>query len=252
MGYFAGYFYGYYQYLLWMLPAIIISIIAQVKVKSTYAQYSKVINGMGITGAEAARRVLQYGGVTNVQIVPVNGKLTDHFDPRSNVIRLSEGVYDKATVAAVGIACHEAGHALQHAEGYLPNKLRSVLVPITNFGSRIGWILILIGFAFSGYSYYSYSSAVSSNYGVGDVILVIGILLYSTSLVFTLVTLPVEFNASKRALEIIKGTNMLYGEEFKGAKKTLTVAAMTYVASAVTALLQLLRIITMANNRRRR
>lgn len=252
MGFLGGYFYGYYQYLLWMLPAIIISLIAQVKVKSAYSKYSRVINRLGITGAEAARRVLSAGGVTNVQIVPFGGKLTDHFDPRSNVIRLSEGVYDRATVAAVGVACHEAGHALQHAEGYFPNKLRSVLVPITNFGSRIGWILIIIGFAFSGYSYYSYSSTVSTSYGIGDVILVIGIILYSTSLLFTLVTLPVEFNASKRALNIIKNTGMLQGEEYTGAKKTLTAAAMTYVASAVTALLQLLRIITMAQNRRRR
>lgn len=252
MGFLGGYFYGYYQYLLWMLPAIIISLIAQVKVKSTYSKYSRVINRLGITGAEAARRVLSAGGVTHVQIVPTQGKLTDHFDPRSNVIRLSEGVYDRATVAAVGVACHEAGHALQHAEGYFPNKLRSVLVPITNFGSRIGWILIIMGFAFSGYSYYSYSSTVSTSYGIGDVILVIGIILYSTSLLFTLVTLPVEFNASKRALNIIKNTGMLQGEEYTGAKKTLTAAAMTYVASAVTALLQLLRIITMAQNRRRR
>ncbi len=252
MGFLGGYFYGYYQYLLWMLPAIIISLIAQVKVKSAYSKYSRVINRLGITGAEAARRVLSAGGVTNVQIVTTQGKLTDHFDPRSNVIRLSEGVYDRATVAAVGVACHEAGHALQHAEGYFPNKLRSVLVPITNFGSRIGWILIIMGFAFSGYSYYSYSSTVNTSYGIGDVILVIGIILYSTSLLFTLVTLPVEFNASKRALNIIKNTGMLQGEEYTGAKKTLTAAAMTYVASAVTALLQLLRIITMAQNRRRR
>lgn len=245
-----GFLYGYYQYLLWMLPAIIISIIAQAKVKSTYSKYSKVINRMGITGAEAARRVLSAGGVTNVQVVAVGGNLTDHFDPTSNTIRLSEGVYDKATVAAVGIAAHEAGHALQHAEGYAPNKLRSVLVPITNIGSRLGWILIIIGFALSGVGYYYYSTPSTYDSPVGDLLVTVGIILYSTSLLFTLVTLPVEFNASKRALKIIESTGMLYGEEYEGAKKTLTAAAMTYVAAAVTALLQLLRIITIARRRR--
>lgn len=244
-----GFFYGYFEYFLWMLPAIIISIIAQAKVKSAYSKYSKVINRMGLTGAEAARRVLSAGGVTNVQITSVGGNLTDHFDPRTNTIRLSDGVYDKATVAAVGIAAHEAGHALQHAEGYVPNKIRTVLVPITNIGSRLGWILILIGFAFTGVGYYYYSTPAYDS-PVGDMLLTLGIILYSTSLLFTLVTLPVEFNASKRALKIIESTGMLQGEEYEGAKKTLSAAAMTYVAAALTALLQLLRIITLARRRR--
>ena len=245
-----GFLYGYFEYLLWMLPAIIISLIAQIKVKSTYSQYSKVINRMGITGAEAARRVLSAGGVTNVQVTSVGGTLTDHFDPRTNTIRLSDGVYGANTVAAVGIAAHEAGHALQHAEGYLPNKIRSVLVPITNIGSRIGWILILIGFAFSGVGYYYYSTPSTYDSPLGNVLITLGIILYSTSLLFTLVTLPVEFNASKRALRIIESTGMLQGEEYNGAKKTLTAAAMTYVASALTALLQLARIIMIARRRR--
>ena len=245
-----GFFYGYFEYLLWMLPALIISLIAQAKVKSTYSKYSKVINRMGLTGAEAARRVLSAGGVTNVQITSVGGNLTDHFDPRTNTIRLSDGVYGRNTVAAVGIAAHEAGHALQHAEGYLPNKIRSVLVPITNIGSRIGWILIIIGFAMSGVSYYYYSTPTTYDSPVGDTLVFVGILLYSTSLLFTLITLPVEFNASKRALKIIESTGMLQGEEYEGAKKTLTAAAMTYVAAALTALLQLLRIITIARRRR--
>lgn len=245
-----GFFYGYFEYLLWMLPALIISLIAQAKVKSTYSKYSKVINRMGLTGAEAARRVLTAGGVTNVQITSVGGNLTDHFDPRTNTIRLSDGVYGRNTVAAVGIAAHEAGHALQHAEGYLPNKIRSVLVPITNIGSRIGWILIIIGFAMSGVSYYYYSTPTTYDSPVGDTLVFVGILLYSTSLLFTLITLPVEFNASKRALKIIESTGMLQGEEYEGAKKTLTAAAMTYVAAALTALLQLLRIITIARRRR--
>lgn len=245
-----GFFYGYFEYLLWMLPALIISLIAQAKVKSTYSKYSKVINRMGITGAEAARRVLSAGGVTNVQITSVGGNLTDHFDPRTNTIRLSDGVYGKSTVAAVGIAAHEAGHALQHAEGYVPNKIRSALVPVTNIGSRIGWILIIIGFAMSGVSYYYYSTPTTYNSPVGDALVTIGIILYSTSLLFTLITLPVEFNASKRALKIIESTGMLQGEEYEGARKTLTAAAMTYVAAALTALLQLLRIILIAKRRR--
>ena len=245
-----GFFYGYFEYLLWMLPALIISLIAQAKVKSTYSKYSKVINRMGITGAEAARRVLSAGGVTNVQITSVGGNLTDHFDPRTNTIRLSDGVYGRNTVAAVGIAAHEAGHALQHAEGYLPNKIRSALVPVTNIGSRIGWILIIIGFAMSGVSYYYYSTPTTYNSPVGDALVTVGIILYSTSLLFTLITLPVEFNASKRALRIIESTGMLQGEEYEGAKKTLTAAAMTYVAAALTALLQLLRIILIAKRRK--
>lgn len=242
--------YGYFEYLLWMLPALIISIIVQAKVKSTYSKYSKVINRMGITGAEAARRVLSAGGVTNVHITSVGGNLTDHFDPRTNTIRLSDGVYGRNTVAAVGIAAHEAGHALQHAEGYVPNKIRSALVPISNIGSRIGWILIIIGFALSGVSYYYYSTPTTYESPVGDALVFVGIILYSTSLLFTLITLPVEFNASKRALKIIESTGMLQGEEYEGAKKTLTAAAMTYVAAALTALLQLLRIITIAKRRR--
>lgn len=245
-----GFFYGYFEYLLWMLPALIISLIAQAKVKSTYSKYSKVINRMGITGAEAARRVLSAGGVTNVQITSVGGNLTDHFDPRTNTIRLSDGVYGRNTVAAVGIAAHEAGHALQHAEGYVPNKIRSALVPVTNIGSRIGWILIIIGFAMSGVSYYYYSTPTTYNSPVGDALVTVGIILYSTSLLFTLITLPVEFNASKRALRIIESTGMLQGEEYEGAKKTLTAAAMTYVAAALTALLQLLRIILIAKRRK--
>ena len=245
-----GFFYGYFEYLLWMLPALIISLIAQAKVKSTYSKYSKVINRMGITGAEAARRVLSAGGVTNVQITSVGGNLTDHFDPRTNTIRLSDGVYGRNTVAAVGIAAHEAGHALQHAEGYVPNKIRSALVPVTNIGSRIGWILIIIGFAMSGVSYYYYSTPTTYNSPVGDALVTVGIILYSTSLLFTLITLPVEFNASKRALKIIESTGMLQGEEYEGAKKTLTAAAMTYVAAALTALLQLLRIILIAKRRK--
>lgn len=242
---------GYLSYLAWMLPALIISLIAQAMVNSAYSKNSKIQNMRGMTGAEAARQVLLANNVTGVNIVPVNGKLTDHFDPRNNTIYLSEGVYNATTIAAVGIAAHEAGHAVQHAEGYLPNKIRSALVPVTNFGSRIGWILILIGFAMSGYYYYYGTvNTESLTYELGGIVLVIGILLYSTSLLFTLVTLPVEFNASNRALRVIKNSQLLTGEQYNGAKQTLTAAALTYVAAALTALLQLLRVINIAKRRR--
>ncbi len=242
---------GYFSYLMWMLPALIISLIAQAMVNSAYSKNSKIQNMRGMTGADAARHVLMANNVTGVNIVPVNGKLTDHFDPRNNTIYLSEGVYNATTIAAVGIAAHEAGHAVQHAEGYLPNKIRGALVPVTNFGSRIGWILILIGFAMSGfYYYYGTVDTESLTYQLGGIVLVIGILLYSTSLLFTLVTLPVEFNASKRALNVIKNSQLLTGEQYRGAKQTLTAAALTYVAAALTALLQLLRVITIAKRRR--
>lgn len=248
-----GFLTGYFSYIIWMLPALIISIIAQAKVSSAYNKNSKIQNSRRMTGADAARHVLMSNNVTGVNIAPVAGKMSDHFDPRNNTIYLSEGVYNATTVAAVGIAAHEAGHAVQHAEGYMPNKIRSALVPITNFGSRIGWILILIGFAFSGYYSYYYSSSVnpaSATYQIGGVLLILGIILYSTSLLFTLITLPVEFDASKRALNTIKGTNLLAGDQYKGAKETLTAAAMTYVAAALTALLQLVRVILLAKRRR--
>ena len=243
--------YGYFQYILWMLPAIILSAIAQYMVTSAYNKNSKIKNSKNMTGAEAARQVLMNHNITNVAIVPVAGKMTDHFDPRTNTIRLSEGVYNATTIAAVGIAAHEAGHAVQHAEGYLPNKFRSFMVPVTNFGSKIGWILIIIGLIMSGY--YSYSESPKSSettFDTAGVLLLIGVILYSTSLIFTLITLPVEFNASKRALTIIKDRNLLVGEEYNGAKQTLTAAALTYVAAAITALLQLLRVIMMINRRR--
>lgn len=245
------FYYGYLNYLIWMLPAIVLSAIAQFMVKSAYNKNSKIRNSRNLTGAEAARQVLLNHNITNVAIVPVAGKMTDHFDPRTNTIRLSEGVYNATTIAAVGIAAHEAGHAVQHAEGYIPNKIRSFMVPVTNFGSRIGWILIIIGLIMSGY--YSYSETSSASAGTNDtagVLMLLGVVLYSTSLIFTLVTLPVEFNASKRALSTIKEGNMLVGEEYNGAKQTLTAAALTYVAAAITALLQLLRVIAMINRRR--
>ena len=224
-----------WTYMVFILPAVIITMIAQIRVNSAFSKYSKIQNLHNLTGAQAAQRVLASHGVSGVQIEHVAGKMTDHFDPRTNVIRLSDGVYDSTTIAAVGIAAHEAGHAVQHAQGYLPNKIRGVLVPLANVGSRVSWILILIGL-FLPIQY--------------DWVLYLGILFYALSVLFTIVTLPVEFNASKRALRTIGDTNMLMGEEeYAGAKKVLSAAAMTYVAAAFTAIMSLLRLLTIANRR---
>ena len=232
-----GFFYGFdWTYLVFIVPCIIITLICQVKVQSTFSKYSKIRNSRNITGAQAAEYVLRQNGVTGVRIEHVSGSMTDHFDPRTNVIRLSDTVYNSNSVAAVGVACHEAGHAVQHAEGYLPNKIRSIILPMAKIGSQLSWILILLGLVFTA--------------KVGFVLLYIGIVLFSLSVLFTIATLPVEFNASKRALECIRESDLLYGDEYTGAKRTLQAAAMTYVASALTAIMQLLRLIIIARGRR--
>ncbi len=232
-----GFFYGFdWTYLVFIVPCIIITLICQVKVQSTFSKYSKIRNSRNITGAQAAEYVLRQNGVTGVRIEHVSGSMTDHFDPRTNVIRLSDTVYNSNSVAAVGVACHEAGHAVQHAEGYLPNKIRSIILPMAKIGSQLSWILILLGLIFTA--------------KVGFVLLYIGIVLFSLSVLFTIATLPVEFNASKRALECIRESDLLYGDEYTGAKRTLQAAAMTYVAAALTAIMQLLRLIIIARGRR--
>ena len=223
-----------WTYMVFILPAIIITMIAQVRVNSAFNKYSKIQNLHNLTGAQAAQRVLATHGVSGVQIEHVAGKMTDHFDPRTNVIRLSDSVYGSTTIADVGIAAHEAGHAVQHAQGYLPNIIRGVLVPLANVGSWVSGMLIIIGL-FLPLQY--------------DWVLYLGILFYALSVLFTIVTLPVEFNASKRALQTIDETNMLMGEEYAGAKKVLSAAAMTYVAAAFTAIMSLLRLLTIANRR---
>ena len=231
------YFYGFdWTYLVFIVPCIIITLICQIKVQSTFSKYSKIRNSRNITGAQAAEYVLRQNGVTGVRIEHVAGSMTDHFDPRTNVIRLSDTVYNSNSVAAVGVACHEAGHAVQHAEGYLPNKIRGIILPLAKVGSQLSWILILLGLIFTA--------------KVGFVLLYIGIVLFSLSVLFTIATLPVEFNASKRALECIRESDLLYGDEYTGAKRTLQAAALTYVASALTAIMQLLRLIIIARGRR--
>ena len=232
-------FYPFYfdpTYIL-VLIGVVLSLLASGKVKSTFARFSKVRNSRGVTGAEAAEQVLHRAGIYDVRIERVAGNLTDHYDPRSKVLRLSDTVYGSTSVAAVGVATHECGHAIQHAKGYAPLKLRSTLVPIANFGSQIAWPLILIGLLFN-----SQSSALFIN---------LGIIAFSGAVLFQLITLPVEFNASNRAIRMIADSGMMYGEEIVAAKKVLNAAALTYVASAATAILQLLRIILLTGGRRR-
>ena len=220
-----------------MIPCMILSLICSGMVKSTFSKYSAVQNSRRMTGAQAAEALLKANGVTGVRIERVGGNLTDHFDPRSNVIRLSDPVYDSTSVAAVGVACHEAGHACQHAEGYFPNKVRSAILPVAKFGSKFSWLLIVIGMLLPTQF---------------NIVVTIGIIFYAVSVLFTVATLPVEFNASNRALKTIKENKFLTEEEYPGAQKTLRAAAMTYVASATSAIMQLLRLIFVVGNRRRR
>ncbi|MDD6146317.1 MAG: zinc metallopeptidase [Oscillospiraceae bacterium] len=225
-------FYDYY-YLILVVPAIIISLLAQYNVKKTYADMSRVQNKKRLSGAQAAYQVLRHYGINNVSIEQVSGKLSDHYDPRSNVIRLSSEVYSGTSVAAVGIACHEAGHAAQHAENYVPIKVRNAVLPVANIGSSAGIFLAIFG------------------YILGFPLLTnIGILLFAAVVVFQLVTLPIEFNASRRAMSVIAETGMLYEEELPAAKKVLRAAAMTYVASLLVSIASLLRLLLRTRNRR--
>ena len=234
------YYYGFdWSYIILVLPCVILSIWASTRVNSTFKKYSKQLSQREITGAEAARQVLQSHGVNNVTITHVSGNLTDHYDPRSNVIRLSDSVYQSTSTAAIGVACHEAGHAVQYAKHYAPIKLRAAIIPITNIGSRLSMPLILIGILLSAFADFSYT------------LVYLGIACFGLSLVFQLITLPVEFNASRRALEAIRRQNLLTTEEQRGAKKTLQAAALTYVAATALALVQLLRLIMIFGGGRR-
>lgn len=238
------YYYGFdWTYIVLVLPCLILSLWASAKVNSTFKKYSQQRTLRGLTAQEAAMRVLSANGVSGVRIERVSGNLTDHYDPRANVIRLSDSVYDNTSTAAIGVACHEAGHAVQYAQDYAPIKLRSAIIPVTNIGSKLAIPLILLGILFSGLGQFS------------DTIIYIGIACFGLSVVFQFATLPVEFNASHRALQTIESTGILTEEEQKGARKTLTAAAMTYVAATATALAQLLRLIVLfgrrSNNNRR-
>lgn len=222
-----------------LIPCIILSYWASSNVNSTFQKYSKQISLRRLTGAQAAQRVLAANGVTGVRIERISGNLTDHFDPRTNVIRLSDSVYDNCSTAAIGVACHEAGHAVQYAVGYAPIKLRAAIIPVTNIGSRLAMPLIMLGVLLSGMSYVMYN------------FVYVGIFCFSLSLVFQLVTLPVEFNASSRALKAIESGNLLTDTELVGARKTLRAAAMTYVAATAVALGQLVRLLLIFGRRRR-
>ena len=235
------YYYGFdWTYIVLVLPCILLSLWASSNVNSTFRRYEKQFSSRRITGADAARRVLAANGVHGVRIDRVSGNLTDHFDPKTNVIRLSDSVYNSTSTAAIGVACHEAGHAVQYAESYAPIKLRAAIIPITNFGSKIAMPLILAGVLLTAFGSFS------------DTLIYLGITAFSLSLVFQLVTLPVEFNASRRAMRAIEEANILTSEEQKGARKTLKAAALTYVAATAVALAQLLRLILMFGGRRRR
>lgn len=238
------YYYGFdWTYLFLVLPCLALSIWASTRVNSTFKRYSKQSSTRGITGAQAAERVLIGNGVRNVRIERITGKLTDHYDPKNNVIRLSDSVYDSTSTAAIGVACHEAGHAVQYAQHYAPIKLRTAIIPITSFGSRLAMPLILLGLLLSAFSGFSYG------------LVYLGIACFGLSLVFQLITLPVEFNASRRALLAIEQSDLLTSEEMVGARKTLSAAAMTYVAATAVSLSQLLRLLLLfggrSNNSRR-
>ena len=233
------FYYGFdWTYLVLVLPCVILSLWASSNVNSTFQKYSQQYSIRRLTGAQAAQRVLSHNGVTGVRIERVSGNLTDHFDPRTNVIRLSDSVYDSTSTAAIGVACHEAGHAVQYAQNYAPIKLRAAIVPITNIGSKLAMPLILLGLVLTFLGSLSYT------------LVYIGIALFSLSVVFQLVTLPVEFNASRRAMKAIEESNILTDEEQTGARKTLTAAALTYVAATAVAIAQLLRLLMLFGRRR--
>ena len=234
------YYYGFdWTYVVLVLPCILLSLWASANVNSTFKRYSGQYSRRGLTGAQAAERVLRSNGVTNVRIERVSGNLTDHFDPRSNVIRLSDNVYGNTSTAAIGVACHEAGHAVQYAQDYAPIRIRSAVIPATNLGSKLAMPLILLGLLIGFMGDLSYF------------LIYLGIGCFGLSLVFQLVTLPVEFDASRRAMAAIAQSELLTEEEQRGARKTLSAAALTYVAATAVALSQLLRLLILFGGRRK-
>jgi len=217
-----------------VIIAMLLSLWASFGVKSTFAKYQEVKTARGITGSEAARRVLDMNGLQNIRVERVGGELTDHFDPKNNVIRLSDSTYNDTSVAAVGVAAHEAGHAVQHATGYVPIKIRNSIVPVVNIGTQLAMPLFLIGLLINALG-----------------LVYLGIFLFSFALLFQLITLPVELNASSRAIKMLDSSMLLYEDEIKPAKKVLRAAAMTYVAAVAASALQLLRLLLIANRRRK-
>lgn len=219
-----------------VLIGVVLTLLASARVKSTFAKYERIRNSAGLTGRDAAERILRGAGIYDVRIERVSGSLTDHYDPRNKVLRLSDSTYHSTSVSAVGVAAHECGHAIQHAVNYAPIRWRGALVPVANLGSNIAWPLIVIGLFITGES--------------SSLLINLGIIAFSFAVLFHLVTLPVEFNASNRAIQILGGNGMMSGEEVGAVKKVLGAAALTYVASAATAILQLLRILILTAGRR--
>lgn len=222
---------------IFIIIGAVISLLASLMVRSTFSRYSEVRSMSGYTGAYAAEQILRRAGIYDVQIEHIAGNLTDHYDPRSKVLRLSDSVYNSTSVAAIGVAAHECGHAIQHARGYVPLTLRSAIVPVVNFGTNISWVLIAAGLFLRSET--------------ALVLLYAGIIAFSLGVLFQLITLPVEFNASGRALRMLREMNMLSSEELSGTRKVLSAAALTYVAGAIASILQLLRLLIIAGGRRR-
>lgn len=231
-------------YLVFVLPAVILSLVAQYMVKNRFATYNKVLSRRGVTGAEAAGLLLRANGITDVRIQHISGALTDNYNPGTKILNLSDSTYASTSIAAIGVAAHETGHAIQHKVGYGPLVLRSTLVPAANIGSRFGPTMAILGIMFGAGS--------QSAAGIWQLITNIGILLFAMAVAFYIVTLPVEFDASRRALKILKDTGTLDSEELSGTRKVLWAAAMTYVASALTAIGNLIRLILLSNRRNRR
>ena len=230
-----GYGYGFDPTIILVLIGVALSLWAQGRVNSTFSRYSRVRSMTGMTGAEAARRLLNAQGIYDVTVQPIAGELTDHYDPRTKTVNLSQSVYGATSVAAIGVAAHECGHAMQDNEGYAPLRFRSALVPAANFGSKLSWPLILLGLVFGG---------------LGSPL--VEIVMFSLAVLFQLVTLPVEYNASARAVRLLDSQGILAGEEVSGTRKVLNAAALTYVAAAATSILQLLRLIILFGGRNRR
>ena len=231
---FGGYYYFFDPTYILILIGVVISLFASAKMKSTFAKYSKVRSYTGMTGAQAAERLLQAEGIYDVRVEHISGNLTDHYDPKGKVLRLSDTVYQSTSVAALGVAAHECGHAIQHKEGYAPLKIRGSMVPAVNIGAQISWPLIFVGIIFSSL----------------DFLIQFGIILFSLTVLFQLVTLPVEFNASRRALAALERNHILQEVEIKSTRKVLTAAALTYVAAAAASILQLLRLLILFGGRR--
>lgn len=231
MGYY--YYYGFDPLYFLILISVVIAMVAQYKVKSTYSKYSRVRSDLGLTGAQAAQKILNMNGIYDVSIQHIAGDLTDNYNPRNKVLSLSDAVYNSTSIAAIGVVAHECGHAIQHDVGYAPLLIRNTIAPVVNIASSLSWIFIAAGLFF----------------GMSPTLIDVGIIMFSLAVLFELITLPVEFNASGRALTILSDSGMLYPDETAGAKKVLSAAAMTYVASALTAVLQLLRLIMLFGRR---